>query len=838
MDSRVDRLPQPPDGLAGGLGEEKMLSKIGSWFGGGPTSGAVALLLALLGLGYGGYQVSRPAPEPGLPPGVVQDGLVTSDGAPETADAPAGDAPETGVARESGADAEGAVDGAGEDAAEAEPEQQDAIPPSFDVVRVDAEGNALIAGKAAPGAEVQVLLDGEAAHSVTADASGGFVAMFSIPASDKPRSVTLSMAVEPDKVIASTGTVLLQPADERVASAEIPVPDAPGGETAGAEALDGTVPDAAGTDVAEGPAGEAAGTELALNDTAGDTPASGPEATRNAAPDVAGNSATGEAPATDVATAGADAQGDADTPGETALAAGPSPDAALDAPRGPDAPALSGPGALPQGEPAPGLPLETALLDPAAPRPNGMPPLDTAAPGLPDTANTDPDRPAGAAPGALELAAPAGEAELPGRGEVPSVSAPGDPGPGRITAGAPPPLPPRGGDRLSTMEGPAGAGTPGADGPLTGEHVAGADAPGEGVADAPSGDVVAGADAQREAPADERVAGADEPGQDAADTPSGEAVAGADTQGEAPAGERLTGAETPGEGVSGAPSGEAVARADTQGDRATGADAAGSGAEGLTPERLAGQGPEGSYAPDGPAAPEAASPDAPQVVASIDGPAAPNMASDEATGAGPGLADRVQDSPATPPKPAAPTVMLADDSGIRVLQSGGARPAPVQSVIIDTISYDQRGEVALGGRGLQGGYVRAYLNNRPIVTTEIGVDGQWRTPLPDVDTGVYTLRVDELDAEGKVTSRVETPFKREEPELLAELESARGTAEGGAARTGPELLTVQPGNTLWGIADKRYGDGLLYVRVFEANRERIRNPHWIYPGQVFEIPKD
>ena len=50
------------------------------------------------------------------------------------------------------------------------------------------------------------------------------------------------------------------------------------------------------------------------------------------------------------------------------------------------------------------------------------------------------------------------------------------------------------------------------------------------------------------------------------------------------------------------------------------------------------------------------------------------------------------------------------------------------------------------------------------------------------------------------------------------------------------LITVQPGNTLWGIAREKYGEGLLYVRVFEANTDRIRNPDLIYPGQIFTVP--
>jgi nucleoid-associated protein YgaU len=31
---------------------------------------------------------------------------------------------------------------------------------------------------------------------------------------------------------------------------------------------------------------------------------------------------------------------------------------------------------------------------------------------------------------------------------------------------------------------------------------------------------------------------------------------------------------------------------------------------------------------------------------------------------------------------------------------------------------------------------------------------------------------------------------------------------------------------------------MLYVKVFEANRAHIRDPHWIYPGQVFTLPDD
>ena len=49
-------------------------------------------------------------------------------------------------------------------------------------------------------------------------------------------------------------------------------------------------------------------------------------------------------------------------------------------------------------------------------------------------------------------------------------------------------------------------------------------------------------------------------------------------------------------------------------------------------------------------------------------------------------------------------------------------------------------------------------------------------------------------------------------------------------------VTVQPGHTLWAIAREEFGEGVLYVQLFEANRDRIRDPDLIYPGQVFTIP--
>ena len=189
------------------------------------------------------------------------------------------------------------------------------------------------------------------------------------------------------------------------------------------------------------------------------------------------------------------------------------------------------------------------------------------------------------------------------------------------------------------------------------------------------------------------------------------------------------------------------------------------------------------------------------------------------------------DSPAEGSAPVmeqtAPTVLLADREGIRVVQQGGPGPEVQAQVTLDTIAYDTEGDVVMAGRGPAESDVHFYLDNQPIHLAQIGAAGGWSTELPQVDPGTYTLRLDQVDAEGTVSSRIETPFLREEPETIRAITTASGES----------VVTVQWGNTLWAIAQELLGDGVMYVQIYEANREQIRNPDLIYPGQIFTIPE-
>ncbi len=320
---------------------------------------------------------------------------------------------------------------------------------------------------------------------------------------------------------------------------------------------------------------------------------------------------------------------------------------------------------------------------------------------------------------------------------------------------------------------------------------------------------------------------------------------------------------------------------------------------------------------------------------------------------------RPEQSPQQSAAPAetAPAILMSDAAGLRVMQSA---ERPESGVSLDVISYRDDGAVRLAGQGTAGGRLRVYLDNRAVAEAQIGDDGAWQLDIEGIDSGIYTLRVDHLEADGTVISRVETPFKREAPARIASAaqqaaEAARraephraqetaqapgvagaeaqegsvfaqtpqdqpaaaqtaqtaasdtGTAggaepaadavkdtanaggamvqdaplaratdgqgsaqeaatpraaaqeaattaaqaqaqaqvqaqaaaESAAAAPAPaqlRVVTVQPGSTLWEISSQNYGEGVEYMRIFNANRAQIRDPDLIYPGQVFDIP--
>ncbi len=191
----------------------------------------------------------------------------------------------------------------------------------------------------------------------------------------------------------------------------------------------------------------------------------------------------------------------------------------------------------------------------------------------------------------------------------------------------------------------------------------------------------------------------------------------------------------------------------------------------------------------------------------------------------PELAQSAQLPAATDAPSGTLAVLIPLESGaIRVLQAPetGAGIEVTGGLSLDTIDYDQTGNFAIAGRGIEGGEVLIYMDNRLIGRSAVSAESGWRVaPDGTVLPGLHKLRVDQVDESGRVVARIETPFSRAEVEPL---------------EPGAGMVVVQPGNSLWRIARRIYGGGIQYVVIYEANRDQIRDADLIYPGQIFVTP--
>src|SRR6266542_3258202 len=71
-------------------------------------------------------------------------------------------------------------------------------------------------------------------------------------------------------------------------------------------------------------------------------------------------------------------------------------------------------------------------------------------------------------------------------------------------------------------------------------------------------------------------------------------------------------------------------------------------------------------------------------------------------------------------------------------------------------------------------------------------------------------------------------------EQTARMQSAGATAGGGQQEH--QTYTVQPGDTLSRISQQFYGDASQYMRIYQANRDKLSDPNKIQVGQKLTIP--
>ena len=183
-----------------------------------------------------------------------------------------------------------------------------------------------------------------------------------------------------------------------------------------------------------------------------------------------------------------------------------------------------------------------------------------------------------------------------------------------------------------------------------------------------------------------------------------------------------------------------------------------------------------------------------------------------------------------PPPGAAPTSQQPSDTVAVLVPRQGAGPARAlhlprdragrTKLTLDVIEYDGSGKVQLLGRSEPGARIEALLDQKPAGSAKAEASGGWGLVLEGtLGVGRYGLRLKATGENGERLGELSLSFARVAP------------PEGAVA------VDIQPGNNLWRIAQRSYGDGLRYTEIYRANQPQIHDPNLIYPGQIFAVPQ-
>ncbi len=143
-------------------------------------------------------------------------------------------------------------------------------------------------------------------------------------------------------------------------------------------------------------------------------------------------------------------------------------------------------------------------------------------------------------------------------------------------------------------------------------------------------------------------------------------------------------------------------------------------------------------------------------------------------------------------------------------------------------TYEEEGRVCtfmLGGKKV--GHFKWVIVSTSDVYTKITVGGR-------VMQMSFTLTLKEYRYKRKKSATYTSPVKPGG--------STKNSAKGGTKKYEPkvksyETYTVKKGDTLWRIAKKYYGNGAKYIKIYNANKNIIKNPNKLTIGWKIKIPK-
>ncbi|NEV64060.1 peptidoglycan-binding protein LysM [Thiorhodococcus minor] len=130
-----------------------------------------------------------------------------------------------------------------------------------------------------------------------------------------------------------------------------------------------------------------------------------------------------------------------------------------------------------------------------------------------------------------------------------------------------------------------------------------------------------------------------------------------------------------------------------------------------------------------------------------------------------------------------------------------------------------------------------------LFTKDADAEEKIREHIEQANPGIQDLKVSYQDGAVSLSGKTDDAAAMEKAVLMAGnvMGVEKVTADGLEAPEAVEKVdyyVIQKGDTLSAVAKHFYGKASAYPRIFDANREVIKDPDLIFPGQKIRIPLD
>jgi nucleoid-associated protein YgaU len=200
-----------------------------------------------------------------------------------------------------------------------------------------------------------------------------------------------------------------------------------------------------------------------------------------------------------------------------------------------------------------------------------------------------------------------------------------------------------------------------------------------------------------------------------------------------------------------------------------------------------------------------------------------------------------------PPQMPAPSPQAAP-SGAAPKQNQATAPVTFKIVDYQDKGADS-GTMKLSGTSDPGATIQLYFDGKPFATAKANGVGVWSAEADmKLNEGGHSFKAaTEGKNSGQAVIAIERrPVVAKAPEAAPNASSSASSAssqiaaaeDANAASPGdrPDVYEIRHGDTLWDIAKRYLGSGLLYTSIFQGNRGTIRNPNLILPSQKVKMP--